>query len=94
MPHAPHHFHEHQILRIILAGGPHPEGDGKVPSLLDLVGRGKYKDAADLASAFQFGEMMGYGRLSSGGMGKVQTNLSKLPEADLKAIAEYLTSLK
>jgi mono/diheme cytochrome c family protein len=77
-----------------LAGGPHPEGDGKVPSLVDLVGRGKYKDAADLVSAFQFGEMMGYSKMSSGGMGKVQTNLSKLPEADLKAIAEYLVSLK
>ena len=77
-----------------LAGGPHPEGDGKVPSLVDLVGRGKYKDAADLASALQYGEMMGYSRLSSGGMGKVQTNMSKLPEADVKAIAEYLISLK
>jgi mono/diheme cytochrome c family protein len=77
-----------------LAGGPHPEGDGKVPSLVDLVGRGKYKDAADLASALQYGEMMGYSRLASGGMGKVQTNLSKLPEADVKAIAEYLISLK
>lgn len=77
-----------------LAGGPHPEGDGKVPSLVDLVGRGKYKDAADLMSALQYGEMMGYSRLSSGGMGKVQTNLSKLPEADVKAISEYLISLK
>jgi mono/diheme cytochrome c family protein len=77
-----------------LGGGPHPEGDGKVPSLRDLVGRGKYKDVADLVSAFQFGEMMGYGKMSSGGMGKVQTNLSKLPEAELKAIAEYLVSLK
>jgi mono/diheme cytochrome c family protein len=77
-----------------LAGGPHPEGDGKVPSLRDLVGRGKYKDPADLVSAFRFGEMMGYGKMSSGGMGKVQTNLSKLPESDLKAIAEYLVSLK
>jgi mono/diheme cytochrome c family protein len=77
-----------------LAGGPHPEGTGKVPSLIDLVGRGKYKDAADLVSAFQNGEMMGYTKMSSGGMGKVQTNLSKLPEADVKAIAEYITSLK
>ena len=77
-----------------LAGGPHPEGDGMVPSLRDLVGRKKYKDAADLTSALQFGEMMGYSKLSSGGMGKVQTNMSKLPEADVKAIAEYITSLK
>ena len=77
-----------------LAGGPHPEGDGMVPSLRDLVGRKKYKDAADLTSALQFGEMMGYSKLSSGGMGKVQTNMSKLPEADVKAIAEYIISLK
>lgn len=77
-----------------LAGGPHPEGEGKVPSLHDLVGRGKYKDAADLTLAFQNGELMGYSRLASGGMGKVQTNLSKLPEADVKAIADYIISLK
>jgi mono/diheme cytochrome c family protein len=77
-----------------LAGGPHPEGKGKVPSLRDLVGRGKYKDAADLTLALQNGEMMGYDRLASGGMGAVQTNLSKLPETDVKAIAEYITSLK
>jgi mono/diheme cytochrome c family protein len=77
-----------------LAGGPHPEGTGKVPSLRDLAGREKYKDAADLTLAFQNGEMMGYSRMSSGGMGQVQTNLSKLPEADVKAIAEYIMSLK
>jgi mono/diheme cytochrome c family protein len=77
-----------------LAGGPHPEGQGQVPSLIDLVGRGKYKDVADLTLAFQYGETYGYTKMSSGGMGKVQTNLSKLPEADVKAIAEYLVSLK
>jgi mono/diheme cytochrome c family protein len=77
-----------------LAGGPHPEGDGKVPSIRDLVGRGKYKDAADLVLAFQNGEILGYEDMSSGGMGKVQANLAKLPEEDLKAIAEYLFSLK
>ena len=61
-------------------GGPHPGGEGKVPSLRDLIGRGKYKDAADLAAAFQNGEMMGYEHMSSGGMGEVQSNLSKLAE--------------
>jgi mono/diheme cytochrome c family protein len=76
------------------AGGPHPDGQGKVPSLRDLVGRGKYKDAADLASALANGELLGYENLSSGGMGEVQTNLSKLPESDVKAIADYLVSLK
>jgi mono/diheme cytochrome c family protein len=81
-------------MKIYLAGGPHPEGKGKVPSLRDLVGRGKYKDVADLTLAFQNGELMGYDRMASGGMGAVQTNLSKLPEADVKAIAEYIISLQ
>jgi mono/diheme cytochrome c family protein len=77
-----------------LAGGPHPEGDGRVPSLRDLIGRGRYKDAADLAMALEFGEVMGYDKMSSGGMAAVQTNLSKLPKEDREAIAEYLVSLK
>jgi mono/diheme cytochrome c family protein len=75
-------------------GGSHPDGDGKVPSLRDLIGRGRYKDAADIASALQFGEILGYDKISSGGMGEVQRNISKLPEDDIKAIAEYLASLK
>ncbi len=77
-----------------LAGGPHPEGVGSVPSLRDLVGRNRYKDAADIASALQFGPMMGYDKLAAGGMGKVQRNMAKLPAEDVAAIAEYLTSLK
>jgi mono/diheme cytochrome c family protein len=77
-----------------LAGGPHPEGIGKVPSLRGLIERGRYKDAKDIASALQFGEMLGYDKVSSGGMGKVQQNMAKLPEADVLAIGEYLASLK
>lgn len=76
------------------SGGPHPGGEGKVPSLRDLVGRKRYKDQADLALAFANGELMGYDKMSSGGMGEVQTNLSKLPEAEVAAIAEYVVSLK
>jgi mono/diheme cytochrome c family protein len=76
------------------AGGPHPGGEGKVPSLRDLVGRGKYKDAADLASALENGEIMGYEHLSSGGMGEVQANLSKLPDVDVQALAAYIISLQ
>jgi len=75
-------------------GGPHPGGEGKVPSLRDLLGRGKYTDASDLATAFQNGEMMGYEHMSSGGMGEVQSNLSKLAESDVKAVADYISSLK
>lgn len=75
-------------------GGPHPDGEGRVPNLRDLIGRGRYKDANDIASALQFGEILGYDKISSGGMGQVQQNMAKLPEADLKAIGEYLASLK
>jgi mono/diheme cytochrome c family protein len=77
-----------------LAGGPHPEGVGKVPSLRGLVERKRFKDAADLASALEFGEMMGYADMSAGGMAAVQRNMSKLPKEDREAIALYLTSLK
>ena len=77
-----------------LAGGPHPDGSGgEVPSLRNLVGRGRYSDAADLVLALQFGETFGYDKLSSGGMAEVQMNLALLPEDDLRAIAEYLLSL-
>jgi mono/diheme cytochrome c family protein len=77
-----------------LAGGPHPEGVGSVPSLRGLVERGRYKDVKDVATALQFGAMFGYDKLAAGGMGRVQANISKLPESDIAAIAEYLGSLK
>ena len=74
-------------------GGPHPEGKGRVPSLRGLIERGRYTDAADLASALKDGEIMGYDGLASGGMGQVQRNISQLPDSDIKAIADYITSL-
>jgi mono/diheme cytochrome c family protein len=77
-----------------LAGGPHPAGEGSVPSLRALVARGRYKDAGDLALALQFGETFGYDKLSSGGMADIQMNLAKLPESDVQAIAEYLVGLE
>ena len=77
-----------------LAGGPHPDGSGRVPSLRALISRERFKDAKDLATALQFGEMLGYEDLSSGGMAQVQQNIAKLPESDIHAIAEYLVSLQ
>jgi mono/diheme cytochrome c family protein len=77
-----------------LQGGPHPEGDGKVPSLVGLIERKRYKDANDIKTALQFGETFGYDKLSAGGMGSVQSNISKLPDADVAAIGIYLASLK
>ena len=77
-----------------LAGAPHPDGKGRVPSLQDLIGRGKYESVDDLADALSLGELGGYDRLASGGMAEVQANIAKLPETDIRAIAEYLASIK
>jgi mono/diheme cytochrome c family protein len=76
-----------------MAGGPHPGGEGDVPSLRGLVARERYKDVGDLTLALQFGETFGYDKLSSGGMADIQMNLAQLPESDVRAIAEYLLSL-
>ena len=75
-------------------GGPHPSGEGNVPSLRRLVERGRYKDAADLTLALRYGETFGYDKLSAGKMAEIQMNLARLPESDLRAIAEYLVSLE
>lgn len=75
-------------------GGPHPDGTGKVPSLRKLIERGRYKDRKDLTLALQHGETFGYENISSGGMGQVQMDIARLPEADIAAIAEYLVSLE
>jgi mono/diheme cytochrome c family protein len=76
-----------------LAGGPHPGGEGKVPSLRGLLARKKYKDVDDLVLALQNGETLGYEHLSSGGMASIQESLARLPESDVRAISEYLLSL-
>jgi mono/diheme cytochrome c family protein len=76
------------------AGGPHPAGEGKVPSLRNLIGRGEFDSVDDLATGFKEGEDGGYGSLRKGGMAEVQKNISYLPDADIHAIAEYIGSLK
>jgi hypothetical protein len=38
--------------------------------------------------------MMGYGHMSSGGMGEVQSSLSKFAESDVEAVANCISSLK
>ena len=77
-----------------LEGGPHPSEAGKVPSLRGLVGGRAYATSEDLYDAFKYGEMFGYDGLSSGGMGQVQANLATIDDSDLRAIVDYLASLK
>jgi hypothetical protein len=48
----------------------------------------------DLVLALQNGETFGYEDLSSGGMAAIQENLARLPESEVRAIAEYLLSLQ
>jgi mono/diheme cytochrome c family protein len=76
------------------AGGPHPGGEGSVPSLRGLRARGRYESPAALTLALQNGEELGFENLSSGGMGQIQENLARLPEDDLRALSEYLLSLE
>lgn len=92
--HTPRNLFMASDMSRFLAGGPHPEGDGKVPSLHNLVERKRYKDKADLVLAFQNGEVFGYTNMSSGGMGRVQANIALLPQGHVEAIAEYVLSLK
>jgi mono/diheme cytochrome c family protein len=75
-------------------GGPHPSGKGKVPSLHSVIARGDFESVDDLATGLKDGEDGGYDHLTYGGMGEVQKNIAQLPDADIHAIAEYITSLK
>ena len=61
---------------------------------LKLAERGRYKDVSDLTLALQFGETLGYDKLSSGDMARIQMNLARLPQSDVEAISEYLLSLQ
>ena len=92
--HTPRNLLMIPIVSRAFEGGAHPAGEGKVPSLRGLLARHRYKDAADLALALEFGETYGYDKISSGGMGRIQANLARLPQSDLQAIAEYLVSLR
>ncbi len=92
--HTPRTFTMSSNTALMFQGGPHPEGKGIVPNIRGLIERKRYKDAADLVMAFQNGEELGYDKMASGGMGEVRKHISLLPEDDIKAIAEYITSLQ
>jgi mono/diheme cytochrome c family protein len=77
-----------------MAGGPHPAGEGEVPSLRGLLARKRYKGVDDLVLALQHGEAFGYEDLSSGGMARIQESLARMPESELRAMAEYVLSLE
>lgn len=75
-----------------LAGGPNPEGEGKVPGISPASeGVGAWTEA-DLVNYFETGFTPEFDS-AGGSMVEVQQNLAHLPKSDLEAIAAYLKAL-
>lgn len=75
-----------------LAGGPNPDGEGRVPNITPHSNGLKAWSAADIVYYLQSGFTPEFDTVG-GSMVKVQENLSQLPESDLRAIAAYLESI-
>jgi len=74
------------------AGGPAPEGDGKIPNITPHKnGIGGW--SVDDILAFLEGGMLPDGDFVGGTMVDVQENIAQLKASDIQAIAEYLKSL-
>lgn len=74
------------------AGGPDPEGRGAVPNITPhQTGIGGWTPE-DLATLLKTGETPLFDTVG-GPMGAVVANMAQLPEADRRAMAEYLLSL-
>ena len=76
-----------------LAGGPSPEGIGKIPNITPHGdGIGSWSEA-DIVYYLQSGFTPDFDSVG-GSMVSVQENMSKLPESDLQAIAAYLKAVR
>jgi len=75
-----------------LAGGPAPEGEGKVPNITPHAdGIGGWS-AEDIAYYLESGFTPDFDS-AGGSMVAVQQNMARLPKSDLEAIAAYLKSV-
>jgi mono/diheme cytochrome c family protein len=75
-----------------LAGGPSPEGEGRVPNITPHEdGLAKWS-SKDIAYYLQTGFTPDFDTVG-GTMVKVQENFSRLPPADLQAVAAYLKAI-
>lgn len=72
-----------------LTGAPNPAGDGRVP---DITPSGLGWNADEIADYLSSGFTPEFD-VAGGAMGEVIDSLANLPEADLAAIAAYLTAL-
>jgi mono/diheme cytochrome c family protein len=87
--HTPRNFIGGPRLADWLAGGPNPDGEGKVPNITpDPDGLGSWSES-DIAYYFKSGFTPDFDTVG-GSMVNVQEHLARLPETDRKAIAAYL----
>ncbi|MCF3638577.1 cytochrome c [Rhizobium sp. TRM95111] len=75
-----------------LAGGPNPEGEGRIPNITPGErGLGGWSEG-DIASYLETGFTPEFDSVG-GSMVEVQKNMAKLPAADREAIAAYLKAI-
>ncbi|MEM9277417.1 MAG: cytochrome c [Pseudomonadota bacterium] len=75
-----------------LAGGPAPEGDGKIPNITPHEsGIGSWSED-DIVYYLESGFTPDFDSVG-GSMVSVQQNMAKLPKSDLEAIAQYLKAV-
>ena len=75
-----------------LAGGPNPDGEGRVPNITPHQDGLKSWSAPDIAYYLESGFMPDYDTVG-GSMVEVQENIARLPDSDRKAIAAYLKAI-
>jgi mono/diheme cytochrome c family protein len=75
-----------------LAGGPNPEGEGKIPDITPASKTVGSWSEADLVNYFETGFTPEFDS-AGGSMVEVQQNLAKLSSADREAIAAYLKAV-
>lgn len=72
-----------------LAGGPNPEGEGRIPNITPVEGRFGSWSAGDIVSYLETGFTPEFDSVG-GAMVAVQKNMAQLPAEDREAIAAYL----
>jgi mono/diheme cytochrome c family protein len=88
--HSPRNFLGGIIAAQRFAGGPNPEGEGRVPNITQK-GLGDWS-VNDFAYFLETGQMPD-GDSAGGSMARVIKNISQLPADDRAAIADYIKSL-
>ena len=75
-----------------LAGGPNPEGEGRVPNITPAEGGFGSWSAGDIVSYLETGFTPEFDSVG-GAMVSVQKNMARLPKEDREAIAAYLKAV-